>query len=464
MKEILDGGPMKPIHYRLWVLSAGGTLLDGLALAAFGIALPLIKQAYEMSPLMIGALGAAYVMGMVVGAVTGGRTSDKIGRRRLFLISMTSIALIALASAFAWSPEIVLITQFLIGCAIGSEFPNSSAYVSDVMPDSTRNRMLVATIAAQAVGMLVGVGIGYALLSLDPEINVWRYFLGARSIVALLFVVGRLSMPESPVWLMIQGRNAEAAAAIGSLVPDKKEEIDALSKAAADSKLGSSEGDAKASVGIGVLFTRPYLRRTVLVSGAWFLMDISTYGVGQFAPSLLATLSSGNSSGGVIAAEFASIQGTMVLDFFLLVGFLLGMWFVPRFGQVRMQGIGFLGMVVGMGTLVVALRTSTGGQFNMPLVFVGFIVFNLLMNMGPNSTTFGMPALLFPPELRATAAGFAAGCAKSGATLGLFFLPTIKGAIGLENTLFMLGALSALAFVITVTLGSGLLPRPGRRQ
>ena len=190
MKAILDGGSMKPIHYRLWVLSAGGTLLDGLALAAFGIALPLIEQSYEMSPLMIGALGAAYVMGMVVGAVTGGRASDKIGRRRLFLISMTSIALIALASAFAWSPEIVLITQLLIGCAVGSEFPNSSAYVSDVMPDSTRNRMLVATIAAQAVGMLVGVGIGYALLSLDPEINAWRYFLGARSIVALLFVGG----------------------------------------------------------------------------------------------------------------------------------------------------------------------------------------------------------------------------------------------------------------------------------
>jgi MFS family permease len=462
MKTILEGAPMMPVHYRLWVLSAGGTLLDGLALAAFGIALPLIKQAYDISDLMVGALGAAYVMGMVVGAMMGGRASDKIGRRRLFLFSMTFIGVVALVSAFAWSPEIILATQFLIGCAIGSEFPNSSAYVSDVMPDSTRDRMLVATIAAQAVGMLAGVGIGYAILSLDPEISVWRYFLGMRSVVALFFVVRRLSMPESPIWLMIQGRNAEASVAIGSLVPERKDDVDILSKTAADQKLGSGDGGEIATVGIGKLFTRSYLRRTVLVASAWFLMDISTYGVGQFAPSLLATLSSGDSSGGPIAVEFASIQGTGVLDFFLLVGFLVGMWAVPRFGQIRMQSIGFLGMVVGMGTLVVALHTSTGGQFNMPLIFVGFIIFNLLMNMGPNSTTFGLPALLFPPEMRATAAGFAAASAKTGATLGLFFLPTIKDAIGLENTLVLLGALSGLAFVITATLGSGLLPSPDR--
>jgi len=424
----------------------------------------LIKQAYEMSALMIGAIGAAYVMGMVAGALTGGRASDAIGRRRLFLISMTSIALVALASAFAWNPAIILLSQFLIGCAIGSEFPNSSAYVSDVMPDSTRSRMLVATIAAQAVGMMIGAGIGYAILTLDPEIGVWRYFLGARAAVAMLFVLGRLSMPESPVWLMTQGRNIEAAAAIGRLAPGQKQDLDALGETAGNSVLGASEAAGTASVGIRTLFTGPYLRRTVLVAGAWFLMDISTYGVGQFAPSLLATLSGGDSSGGVIAAEFTSIEGSLLLDFFLLVGFLLGMWVVPRFGAIRMQSIGFVGMVVGMGTLVVALRTSTGEHMNMPLVMVGFIVFNLLMNMGPNSTTFGMPALLFPPELRATAAGFAAGCAKIGATLGLFFLPSIKDAIGLQNTLLMLGGLSALAFVITVTLGSGLLPRPGGQQ
>jgi putative MFS transporter len=206
-----------------------------------------------------------------------------------------------------------------------------------------------------------------------------------------------------------------------------------------------------------VLFSRPYIRRTALTAGAWFLMDISTYGVGHFAPTVLATLSSGDQAGGTIAAEFASIEGSFALDGFLLLGFLLGMWLVPRFGEIRMQRIGFLGMMVGMGILVAAVGSSSAAASGGVLVLVGFSVFNLLMNMGPNSTTFGLPALLFPPEIRATAAGFSAACAKIGATLGTLFLPVISESIGLQYTLALLAGLSGLAFLVTTVLGSGLV-------
>jgi hypothetical protein len=196
----------------------------------------------------------------------------------------------------------------------------------------------------------------------------------------------------------------------------------------------------------------------MLAAGAWFLMDISTYGVGQFAPNVLATLFTGEHGGDVIAAEFVSIQGAFALDGFLLLGFLLGMWLVPRMGQIKMQGIGFLGMVLGMGILVVAVGGPDDESQSTVLVVVGFSVFNLLMNMGPNSTTFGMPALLFPSEIRATAAGFSAACAKIGATLGTLFLPLISRAIGLQYTLALLACLAGAGFLMTAILGRGLLP------
>jgi putative MFS transporter len=200
----------------------------------------------------------------------------------------------------------------------------------------------------------------------------------------------------------------------------------------------------------------------MLAAGAWFLMDISTYGVGHFAPSVLATLFTGEQGGGAIAAEFASIRGAFALDGFLLLGFLFGMWLVPRVGQIKMQGIGFLGMVLGMGILVAAVGGPSDASQSPVLVLVGFSVFNLLMNMGPNSTTFGMPALLFPTEIRATAAGFSAACAKIGATLGTLFLPMISKAIGLQYTLALLACLAGLGFLITATLGRGLLPAAAR--
>jgi hypothetical protein len=113
-----------------------------------------------------------------------------------------------------------------------------------------------------------------------------------------------------------------------------------------------------------------------------------------------------------------------------------------------------------MVLLVVAVNSSSDGQPNMMLVIAGFSAFNLLMNMGPNSTTFGLPALLFPAEIRATAAGFSAGCAKIGATLGTLSLPVLGKAIGLGSTLALLAGLSVLGFLVTAVLGAGLLQKP----
>jgi hypothetical protein len=231
MRDLRDSCPPRSRHYFLWVLSCGGILLDGITLAALAISLPLIRQSFPMSAFMVGAVSSGAVVGMAIGAIFGGRVSDRIGRRRSFLFSMSLITVTATSSAFAWDPSVILLTQFLIGCGQGSEFPNSSAYVSEIMPTRVRNRMLVATITTQAVGMLVGVSLGYLLLQASPEVEAWRYFLGSRAAVGALLVVLRLlTMPESPIWLMHRGQNAEAAKVLASLRPDDEKELAKLGR------------------------------------------------------------------------------------------------------------------------------------------------------------------------------------------------------------------------------------------
>jgi predicted MFS family arabinose efflux permease len=90
---------------------------------------------------------------------------------------------------------------------------------------------------------------------------------------------------------------------------------------------------------------------------------------------------------------------------------------------------------------------------HIPLVFTGFIVFNLLMNAGPNSTTFMLAPILFPTQLRATASGFAAGVAKIGATLGVFVLPILKSKFGVPAVLGMMAAVSLLGLTVTLIFG-----------
>jgi len=86
------------------------------------------------------------------------------------------------------------------------------------------------------------------------------------------------------------------------------------------------------------------------------------------------------------------------------------------------------------------------------LVFVGFILFNLMMNSGPNSTTFTFAPVLFPTQLRGTAGGFAAGVAKLGATFGVFLLPIVKQKFGVSTVLGIVSAVSLLGLIVTFAL------------
>jgi MFS transporter, putative metabolite transport protein len=200
---------------------------------------------------------------------------------------------------------------------------------------------------------------------------------------------------------------------------------------------------------MAILFSPAYRARTVLVAVPWFLMDIATYGVGLFTPIILGAIDVSAKGVGVIGHDFADARGSAAIDLFLLFGFLVGIWAVPRFGRIRMQAIGFAGMAFGMLLLMIAVFLSNS-SLHISLVFAGFILFNLLMNAGPNSTTFTLAPSLFPTQLRATASGFAAGVAKIGATLGVFVLPILKGKCGVPVVLGMMAVVSILGLLVTL--------------
>lgn len=109
-------------------------------------------------------------------------------------------------------------------------------------------------------------------------------------------------------------------------------------------------------------------------------------------------------------------------------------------------------MAVGLVTLAIALALPGGGDQHLVLVFGGFAVFNLFMNMGPNATTFLMPAEAFPTSVRASAHGFATASGKTGAALGLLLFPFMKATIGLSPTLVIIAVGCLIAGAITFGL------------
>src|SRR5262249_4472847 len=235
----LESTSMGRQEYWNWFVASGGTLIDGLSIFSLGVAMPLITSRFSLSALMVGLIGSALVLGAVFGAVIGGPAADRFGRKPAFLIDMTIITVGALISALADAPQWVLLGQFIVGVGIGIDFPVSSSYVSETMPKQVRSPMVVATIALQSVGMLLGAAVAIAILWQRSSTSDWRLIVGATATVAFLFLLLRFWLPESPRWLRQheQGKTVTGGAAAASPGP-----------------------------GFAVLFSRPYRTRTMLVS------------------------------------------------------------------------------------------------------------------------------------------------------------------------------------------------------
>ncbi|MGC2625446.1 MAG: MFS transporter [Candidatus Udaeobacter sp.] len=444
---LLDESSLNRIQRWLWVLSTGGTLLDGYAIFVLGVAMPIIIADFHIQPGVVGLIGGSLVFGAVIGAGVGGPMADHLGRKKLMLADMIIITAGACTSALANGPTMLFIGQLLVGIGVGIDFPVSSSYVSEILPKASRARMMVATIACQSVGMLLAAGITLVLLR-SGSAEAWRLFLATEAAVALLFFVLRLPAPESPHWLMSRGKFTEAAQVFIRIIPAQRQAV--LQLTGNHEKLAAPVPHVDG--GLPILFSRRYRARTALVTIPWFLMDIATYGVGLFTPTILGAIEISRGTRGLNAHDFGLAEGSAIIDLFLLIGFLLGIWIVPRFGQIRMQAIGFAGMAVGMLILAAAVGL-TNSNLHVPLVFAGFITFNLLMNAGPNSTTFALAPILFPTQLRATAGGFAAAIAKLGATFGVFLLPILKEKFGVASVLGIVSGVSLLGLVVTLILG-----------
>lgn len=449
---LLDDAPMTPARYGYWLLASGGTLLDGFSVVALGISVPLLRRDMVVEPVLIGLIGAAVVLGAVFGAILGGIAADRLGRKGAFVADMAILAAGSAICVMAPDPWFIFAGQLLIGIGVGIDFPTSGAYVAEIMPKAVRTRMTIATIALQSVGMIAAALAALAILRLHPAMTDWRILLGVTGVLGLAYMTSRLFLPESPRWLAEKGRLADAAAVLSRLTH--------VNVSLAEKEIAQAEatlkGHSAKPLGIAALFTPRYRLRTLLVALPWMMMDVATYGVGLFTPVILGAMHFASAGKGTLASVFADAEGSGMVDLFLLLGFIAGIWIIPRAGRIPMQIAGFAGMSAGMLLLLFAVTTRDGPDAHLGLVIAGFVIFNFAMNAGPNSTTFTLPTVLFPTAIRASASGFAASCAKVGATFGTFVVPELQAAWGLKGVLALMVIVSVGGLVTTAALARAM--------
>ncbi|WP_156119844.1 MFS transporter [Leptolyngbya sp. KIOST-1] len=447
-EQRLDNAPLTRAMGLLWLLSAGLIALDGFDFFVIGVALPFLKRDFGLDAVTVGAVATAAVVGSLVGSLTLGPITDRVGRKPMLIVDVVLFVVATAGTALAWNAASLIAFRFLVGVAIGADYPISVAYITENVPARWRGRLVIGAFTFQAVGAMVGALTGVVVIHLfqvlyaDPEPlavqYAWRWMLGVGVALAVVVAAVRLAVQlESPRYYISRGEYAEASAAASQLLGEPVV-ITAEHEPPPETEPAS----------LATLFTPLHRRSTLLASLPWFLQDIATYGIGIFTPTIIALLALATETD-FMAREMASAQGAAVVDVFLIVGFLCAVALVERLGRIRLQIIGFGGMAVGLLLLAASGLVTSGSGAEIGLVLAGFLVFNLLMNAGPNATTFLLSGEVFPTRLRATGAGFAAAFAKAGAVLGTFVLPVLGKSWGLPPLLAGLAVVCGLAAVLT---------------
>jgi MFS transporter, SP family, arabinose:H+ symporter len=438
----LDRRVPTSFYWSLTLLATVGGFLFGYDTANIGSVLKFLP--YELTPLVEGYLVAGASIGAAVGALAAGRLSDRFGRKSLLIIDAAIYAVGALLSAFAWDLSVLLIARTLIGLAIGADSAIATAYIAEYAPKARRGALAMLQQWMITVGILVSYLVALAVLLPLPDSTKtldWRLILGIGAIPALIAVVLRARMPESPRWLMRQGRFDDTRDALSKLgINVTSEQVERSAQVVDEQERAARKSPTKWSRGV---------RRALVIVCVFFVFQQIT-GINMpfyYGPKLLAPyLQSGSDE---VAAAIAAVAVTAVLSTINVIATYVAFKFIDRIGRRKLAIGGYAGMAAAMliGAAGVAL---TGGLTRVVFIMIGLSLFITAFAIGVGGTGWLIQGEYFPTAVRGRAAAFGASVDWLANFALILLVPTMLTGLGLGWVMVLFAALSVLAILFVV--------------
>src|SRR3954466_12764873 len=243
-------------------------ILDGVEVTLVGaIASRLTEKGsgIELSEANIGQAAAIYVAGACFGALFFGWLTDRLGRKKLFLITLAVYLVATVATAFSSTFLFFAVCRFFTGAGIGGEYAAINSAIDELIPARVRGTVDLIINGSFWVGTAAGAALSLVLL--DTSIFAtdlgWRLAFGLGAILGLAILLVRRNVPESPRWLMIHGRDKEAEA----LVEDIERQVHDSTGQELDEPRGSLKLRQRKAIGFGTIAStvfKLYPKRTVL--------------------------------------------------------------------------------------------------------------------------------------------------------------------------------------------------------
>jgi sugar porter (SP) family MFS transporter len=428
------------------IVAIGGFLL-GFDISVVSGVLRFVEAEFALGPLQLGWVVASVPLTAAIGMLASGPLSDRLGRRPVLKIAAVLFGLSAIASAMAPDFSTLVVARMLGGFGVGAALVVAPMYIAEMAPPASRGRFVSFNQLNIVVGISAAFFSNYLILTLGESGDAWtevlrlgewnwRWMLGIETLPAVAYLLALSLVPESPRWLAMRGRDAEATEVLGrvagagavAVLREVKETI------AAEARLGRASWR---------VLLHPSLRLVMTIGVVVGILQQITgiNAVFFYAPMIF------EKSG--IGANAAFMQAALV-GLVNLVFTVVAMALIDRVGRRPLLGFGLSGIAACM--LLLSWGFSAGDDANPRLILFGILGFvaSFAVSLGP--VMWVLFSELFPNRVRGVAISFV-GLVNSGtAFVVTLVFPWQLQSLGSAMTFLGYGlfALAGLAFVMRV--------------
>ncbi|WP_308537352.1 MFS transporter [uncultured Megasphaera sp.] len=423
--ERLEALPVGRFHYKLLLVTGLGWLFDSMDTGLIAFILPVLAKEWGLAPGQMGLIGSIGLIGMALGAVVSGTIADRIGRKKVFTITVLLYSIASAFCALSWNYQSLLVFRFLVGFGLGGELPVAATLVSEYAPSRVRGRFIVLLESFWGLGWIAAACIAYFFIPLYG----WRMAFLIGALPALYVCLIRLHMPESVRYLLAHGRVGEARQIVVSLerqlhVPvapfvSEKETVPVVAKAS-----------------FRELWKKPFISRTIMLWLVWFGINFSYYGIFMWLPSLVFQ------QGFTVVKTFEYV---LIMTLAQLPGYYCAAWLVDKIGRKYTLSAFLLFSGVASYFFGHASTAATLMMWGSVMSFFNLGAWGVLYTYTPEQ---------YPTAIRALGSGWAAGFGRFGGMAA----PMMVGAMlarnfGFGSVFYMFALVFVAVAVIVLSLG-----------
>nr|WP_124068903.1 MFS transporter [Filibacter tadaridae] len=355
---------------KLLALAGTGWLFDAMDVGILSFVIAAIAVEWQLTPTEMGWIGSVNSIGMAVGAFGFGLLADRVGRKNVFMMTLVLFSVASGLSALTTTLAAFLVLRFFVGAGLGGELPVASTLVSESVAAHERGRVVVLLESFWAAGWLLAALIAYFII---PEFG-WRVALIITALPAFYAIYLRRKLPDSPKF--------------------------------------ETEGEPKQSVieKLKSLWSKKYVRRTLMLWIVWFTVVFSYYGMFLWLPSVMVLKGFG------LIKSFGYV---LIMTLAQLPGYFSAAWLIEKAGRK------FVLATYLLGTAASALFFGNADTLPMLLISGALLSF---FNLGAWGALYAYSPEQYPTAIRATGSGMAAAVGRIGGIFGPLLVGSLLAA------------------------------------